>query len=165
MTILLSPLGGAGWQFFDNNGVPLSGGLLYTYSAGTTTPLTTYTTSAGSVANTNPIVLDSAGRPPNEIWLTGGYSYKFVLKTSASVTIWTMDNLGGLPSAGTQSKATATQGQTVFTGLTYTTGSNSLNVFVNGSKQIVTTNYTETNSTTVTFLTGLNAGDIVEFVQ
>ena len=80
MSINLSPLGGAGWQFFDNNGVPLSGGLLYTYLAGTTTPVATYTSASGSIANSNPIVLDSSGRPPNEIWLIGGTSYKFVLQ-------------------------------------------------------------------------------------
>jgi hypothetical protein len=165
MTINLSPLAGAGWQFFDNNGVPLAGGLLYTYSAGTTTPLATYTTATANVANTNPIVLDSAGRPPNEVWLNGNYSYKFVLKTSAGVTIWTMDNLSGLPSSGISTTATATSNQTAFTGLSYTVGNNSLKVFVNGSKQIITLNYTETSSTTVTFVTGLNAGDIVEFVQ
>jgi hypothetical protein len=164
MSVNLSPLGGAGWQFFDDNGVPLSGGLLYTYIAGTTTPLATYTSNTGLIANTNPIVLNSAGRPPNQIWLTP-VPYKFVLKTSASVTIWTMDNLTGLPAAGTQSTGTATQGQKIFTGLNYTVGNNSINVYVNGSKQIVTTNYTETNSSTITFVSGLNVGDVVEFLQ
>ena len=71
MAVNLSPLGGAGWQFFDNSGVPLAGGLLYSYEAGTTTPAPTYTTSAGTIAHTNPIVLDAAGRPPQEIWLSG----------------------------------------------------------------------------------------------
>jgi len=166
MAFNLSPLGGAGWQFFDNNGVPLSGGLLYTYQAGTTTQIATYTTQSGNIANSNPIVLDSSGRPPNEIWLNGAYNYKFVLQTSAGVQIWSMDNLGGgLPSSGTESNVTATAEQTVFTGLSYVTGNNSLKVFVNGSKQIITLNYVETNSSTVTFVSGLNAGDIVEFLQ
>jgi hypothetical protein len=165
MALNLSPLGGAGWQFFDNNGVPLAGGLLYSYAGGTTTPLATYTTASGSTANSNPIVLDSAGRPPSEIWLTAA-AYKLVLKTSTGVQLWSMDNITGLPSAGSQDDQSATAGQTVFTvGFTYTVGNNSLSVLVNGSKQIVTLNYTETNNTTVTFLTGLNAGDVVEFVQ
>jgi len=165
MAVNLSPLGGAGWQFFDNNGIPLSGGLLYTYLAGTTTPIATYTSASGSIANSNPIVLDSSGRPPNEIWLNGIYSYKFVLQNSSGSQIWSMDNLSGLPSAGTQSYVTATQGQTVFTGLSYNTGNNSMKVFVNGSKQIVNLNYTETNTSTITFLSGLNVGDVVEFLQ
>jgi hypothetical protein len=165
MSLNLSPLAGAGWQFFDNNGVPLSGGLIYTYIAGTTTPAPTYTSGSGVVANTNPIVLDAAGRPPAEIWLNGNYSYKFVLQTSLNVLIWTMDNLSGSPSAGTQSVAVATQGQTVFNGLNYTIGNNSMKVFVNGSKQVVTLNYVETSSGTLTFVSGLNVGDVVEFLQ
>ena len=71
MTVNLSALAGAGQQFFDNNGNPLSGGKLYTYAAGTTTPKTTYTSITGLTAHTNPIVLDSAGRvATGEIWLT-----------------------------------------------------------------------------------------------
>ena len=91
-SVLLSPVGN-GQQFFDNNGVPLSGGLIYTYQAGSSTPLTTYTTNAGTTPNTNPIILDAAGRCSNEIWLQFGYSYKFVLQTSAGVTLQTLDNL------------------------------------------------------------------------
>lgn len=166
MSVNLSPLGGAGWQFFNDNGVPLVGGLLYTYLAGTTTPAVTYTSSTGLTANSNPIVLNAAGRPPYEIWLDGINSYKLVLKTSTGTQIWVMDNITGLPAARSQNYQTATAGQTAFTvGFTYTPGNNSLNVLVNGSKQVVTLNYTETNSTTVTFLTGLNVGDIVEFIQ
>ena len=165
MALNLSPLGGAGWQFFDNNGVPLAGGLLYTYSAGTTSPLATYTASSGVTPNSNPIVLDAAGRPAGEIWLTAA-AYKLVLKTSTGVQLWSMDNITGLPSAGSQDDQVATAGQTAFTvGFSYTVGNNSLNVLVNGSKQIVTLNYVETSSTVVTFVSGLNAGDVVEFVQ
>jgi hypothetical protein len=165
MALNLSPLGGAGWQFFDNNGVPLAGGLLYSYAAGTTTPLATYTTSSGATANSNPIVLDSAGRPPNEVWLNP-VAYKLVLKTSVGVQLWVMDNIAGLPSAGQQDDQIATAGQTAFTvGFSYTVGNNSLSVLVNGSKQIVTLNYVETSSTIITFVDGLNVGDVVEFIQ
>ena len=99
MAVILSPLAGAGWQFFDDNGDPLTGGLLYTYAAGTTTPLASYTDSTGATANANPIVLDSAGRVSGEVWLTTGSSYKLVLKTSAGVTIWTNDNIAGVPAS------------------------------------------------------------------
>jgi microcystin-dependent protein len=95
MAVNLSPIGN-GQQFFDNNGVPLNGGLLYTYQAGSTTALTSYTDISGSIANSNPIVLDSAGRSSNEVWLTYGLNYKFVLKTSAGVTIGTYDNIYGI---------------------------------------------------------------------
>jgi hypothetical protein len=79
-------------QFFDLNGAPLSGGLLYTYEAGTTTPLASYTDSTGNFANTNPIVLDSRGEA--NVWLAGDI-YKFALYTSVGVLIWTVDNING----------------------------------------------------------------------
>lgn len=91
-SVLLSPVGN-GQQFFDNNGVPLNGGLIYTYQAGSSTPLSTYTTNSGTVPNSNPIILDAAGRTPQEIWLQTGYTYKFVIQTSAGVTLQTLDNL------------------------------------------------------------------------
>ena len=93
MSVSLSQYAGAGAQFFDNNGVPLAGGLIYTYAAGTTTPVATYTSSDGLTANANPIVLDSAGRTPAQIWLTENNSYKFALKTALDVTIKTDDNI------------------------------------------------------------------------
>jgi microcystin-dependent protein len=95
MAVNLSPVGNA-QQFFDNTGLPLNGGLIYTYQAGSTTPLATYTDINGTIANTNPIVLDSSGRLPNEVWLTYGFNYKFVVKTSAAVTLGTYDNLYGI---------------------------------------------------------------------
>jgi len=95
MSVNLSPVGGAAAQFFDNNGNPLSGGKLYTYAAGTTTPLAAYTTSTGNIPHTNPIILDSAGRVPGgQIWLTdGSVDYKFLLETSFSVLVGTFDNI------------------------------------------------------------------------
>ena len=95
MAVNLSPIGN-GFQFFDTNGVPLNAGKIYTYQAGSSTPLATYTDNAGLVANTNPIILGTDGRPPNEIWLSDGYFYKFILKDSSDVTIQTYDNLYGI---------------------------------------------------------------------
>lgn len=83
-------------QFFDSNGVPLSGGKLYSYAAGTTTPLATYTSSSGGTANTNPIILDSRGEA--NVWLNG-VSYKLKLTSSTDVEIWTVDNLNGADQA------------------------------------------------------------------
>lgn len=91
-SVLLSPVGN-GQQFFDNNGVPLSGGLIYQYQAGSSTLLTTYTTNNGTIANANPIVLDASGRSANEIWMQTGYSYKLVIQTSGGSTLQTLDNL------------------------------------------------------------------------
>lgn len=80
-------------QFFDQNGIPLAGGLIYTYAAGTTTPLATYTDSTASVQNTNPVVLDSGGFA--SIWL-GPSAYKIVAQNSTGVTVWTQDNVSNL---------------------------------------------------------------------
>lgn len=77
-------------QYFDDNGTPLAGGFLYTYYAGTSTNKATYTDATGDTAQTNPIVLDSAGRA--SIYLASG-AYKFVLKDSDGNTIWTEDNV------------------------------------------------------------------------
>jgi hypothetical protein len=97
MAVFLSPMGGVAAQFFNNDGTVLSGGKIYTYAAGTTTPLTSYTTSAGTIARTNPIILDSSGRVPGggEIWITSA-AYKFVLNDSTDALIATYDNIFGI---------------------------------------------------------------------
>ncbi len=84
----LSPV--AKMQFLDATGAPLAGGLVYTYAAGTTTPLATYTDSGGGTANSNPIVLDSRGEA--NIWLSAT-TYKFKLCDSTNTEIWTVDNI------------------------------------------------------------------------
>lgn len=99
MAVNLSALGGAGWQFFDSNGSPLSGGKLYTYAAGTTTPAATYTSSSGATPHANPIILDSAGRVASEIWLDEATDYKFALTTSADAPVWTKDDIYGIAGA------------------------------------------------------------------
>jgi hypothetical protein len=66
---------------------------LYTYAAGTTTPLTTYFDSTGTAANTNPIILDTRGEA--NVWLDSS-AYKFVLRTSNDTLIWTVDNISGV---------------------------------------------------------------------
>lgn len=141
MSVSISPVGGAGWQFFDNNGIPLAGGKLYTYQAGTTTPEATYTTSAGNIAHTNPIVLDASGRVSNgnEIWLTNGQSYKFVLKTSSDVQIWSVDDLTGINDFSSL-MPTIYNGQgngvtVAFTLPSAPTGEDNTNVYINGVYQ------------------------------
>jgi len=93
-TVNLAPIGN-GFQFFNANGQPLNSGLIYTYQAGSSTPFTTYTDKNGLIANPNPIVLGTDGRPPDGIWLLDGYFYKFILKDSNNNTIGTYDNLYG----------------------------------------------------------------------
>ena len=149
MTVGLSPVAGAGWQFFDANGVPLSGGRLYTYAAGTTTPQTTYTSSTGATANANPIELNSAGRVSGttEVWLDITVAYKFVLKTTDDVQLWSADDISGMagignplpvPSGGT-GRATATA-YAVICGGTTATGALQSIASVGTTGQVLTSN-------------------------
>jgi hypothetical protein len=135
--VSLSIFGGVGAQFFDNNGNPLSGGKIYTYEAGTTTPLATYTSSTGVTAHTNPIILDAAGRVPGgEIWNSFFNLYKFVLKTSADVTIATYDNVGGSFNTGSILANFTGNGATVaFTLASAPANENATNVYINGVYQ------------------------------
>lgn len=95
MAVNLSSFAGAGAQFFSGN-TPLAGGLIYSYFAGTTTPATTYTDSLGTVPASNPIVLDSQGKTTDEIWVTSGSVYKFVLKSATGVQLGVYDNISGI---------------------------------------------------------------------
>lgn len=75
-------------RFFTSAGLPLVGGKVYTYVAGTTTPQTTYTDATEATANANPIILDANGEC--DLWL-GSTSYKVKLTDSADVDQWTVD--------------------------------------------------------------------------
>jgi hypothetical protein len=174
MAVNLSPVGGVAVQFFTNSGAVLTGGKIFTYAAGTTTPQTTFTNASGSVPHSNPIILDASGRVPSgEIWLTDGFVYKFLLKDANDVLIGTYDNIAGINSnfvnfTNQQEIQTATAGQTVFTlaTTTYQPGTNSLSVFVDGVNQYgpgASYAYVETNSTTITFNSGLHVGAEVKF--
>ena len=131
-------------QIFGSDGLPLVGGKIYTYSAGTTTPLATYTDAGGLTANTNPIILNSLGQA--NIWLASASSYKFSVYTSADVLLYTVDNiatpidyislvtsLASPPPIGSTAPNTG-----AFTTLTATTGA------------ITTVNATTVNATSIT---------------
>lgn len=95
MAVLFSPWGNM--QFVDANGNPLVGGKIMTYTATSSTPLATYTDASGTVAQTNPIILNSRGAPTlGEIWLTSGLLYKFQLFDAANNLIDTVDNVSGV---------------------------------------------------------------------
>jgi hypothetical protein len=81
----------------DNSNVPLVGGKLFTYKAGTTTKQATYTDSNQTTQNTNPIILDSRGEA--DVWLDTSLSYKLVAAPANDTDpptnpIWTKDNIG-----------------------------------------------------------------------
>jgi hypothetical protein len=78
-------------QIFGTDGLPLVGGKIYTYAAGTSTPIATYTDFGAGTANTNPIILDSLGQA--NIWLINTTAYKFVVKDADDVLLYTVDNI------------------------------------------------------------------------
>ena len=152
-------------QYLDANGAPLAGGKVYYYIPYTTTAKNTWQDINLTILNTNPIILDSAG----ECIAWGSGAYRQQVYDVNDNLIWDQYTYGISPAGSNfisqEEVQTATQGQTVFTlaTITYVPGINSLVVFVNGSKQVTGTNYTETAGNAVTFVTGLNAGDVVDF--
>lgn len=140
----------------DSNGDPLSGAKLFIYEAGTTTKLTTYSDSALSVANANPLVADSAGRF-GDVYGNAD-DYKFVLTTSGDTDpptspIKTFDNYtisaassfsGGINASGYTEHLTNAQ-----TGTSYTilTGDRAKRVTFSNSNAVAVT-LPQANSTT-----------------
>jgi hypothetical protein len=108
-------------QYLTNGGLPLAGGKLYSYQAGTSTPLATYTDRSGSVANANPVVLDAAGRA--DVWLSVNVAYKLVLEDSAGNVLDSVDDYyaGADPAQLTAAGIVPSTGGT-YTGLVSFTG-------------------------------------------
>tara|TARA_R110002110_G_scaffold82712_2_gene215076 strand:- start:5298 stop:6488 length:1191 start_codon:yes stop_codon:yes gene_type:complete len=82
---------------FTNTGAVGEGFKYYFYTTGTTTPITTYSDSALSVANANPVVADANGRF-GEIWISSLSTTKVVLTDADDVTIETVDPVGSTSS-------------------------------------------------------------------
>lgn len=103
-------------QFFSNNGVPLALGSVCTYSSGTSTPLATFRDYTLGTAWPQCVPLDSAGRASTGIWLNPALLYRFVLKDSTGVTVWTADGVGaGAGGSGGGSSTLWTQnGSTIY---------------------------------------------------
>ena len=99
MTVSICPIWN-GTQFFDNGGLPLNGGQIFQYQAGSTSiQEPTYADSLGTIENANPIVLDSSGRIPVEMYLTNGVAYQLVLTLSDGTTVLAfVDNIIGVQS-------------------------------------------------------------------
>lgn len=87
---MASLLGVLRQRFFDDNGEPLAGGKVFSYQAGTSTPLATFVDEAGVAENDNPTILDSSGKA--DIWLKDG-NYKFVITDANDIVIDTIDNV------------------------------------------------------------------------
>lgn len=146
-------------QIFGTDGAPLVGGKIYTYAAGTSTPIATYTDSGAGTANTNPIILDSYGQA--NIWLLDTVSYKFVVKDATDVLLYTVDNItvpadlnsfASPPPIGSTTPNTGAFTTLSATSLTLTgTGASKLNVGSTAQRPTPVTGMVRYNSTTAKF--------------
>jgi hypothetical protein len=159
-------------QFFTAAGQPLVGGKVYTYAAGTTTPLATYTSSSASSANPNPIILD--GRGECNIWFSPASAYKIKLTDSNDVEIYVVDNItsAGYVSGGSIINSSIVNGTMSGSALSGVTIANSsINSSSINSSSINNTVIGATTPTTATFTTfsgswaSLPAGTRMLFVQ
>jgi hypothetical protein len=133
MAFFLAPVCNS--QIIDANGNPLVGGFIYTYLAGSTTPVATYTSNTGGTPQANPIVLNSLGLPASPIWLQSGLSYKFVVKDASLVTLETLDNIAGINDSATQDQWTLYAGTPTYVSATsFTLAGDQTNTFQIGRR-------------------------------
>lgn len=146
----MSPVG-IGITFLDFEGHMLVGGKLYTYIAGTSTLTATYTDNTLGVPNANPIILNSAGRLPNEIWWNSGTIIKFILTDANGGAVYTLDNIPGLNDAGFVSNSVWVTGPapTYVSATSFTVVGNQSSILPVGIR-IQTTNTSGTIYSTVT---------------
>lgn len=78
-------------QFFYANGQPMAGAQLFSYQAGTSTPVATFTDSTGGTPNSNPVIGNSRGEM--SVWITNNVAYKFVLEDPSGNIVWTRDQV------------------------------------------------------------------------
>ena len=125
-------------QYFTAGGIPLVGGKVYTYAAGTTTPLATYTTAAADTPNANPVILDSRGEA--SIFFSAA-NYKIVAKDSLDSTIWTQDNLPGDQAATIVANLAASTGSSLVGHIAAGTGAVATTVQAQLRKTIFSSNF------------------------
>ncbi|MGV0954728.1 MAG: hypothetical protein ACOYBR_10480 [Fluviibacter sp.] len=145
-------------QFFAADGTPLVGGKVYTYAAGTTTPLSTFTDASALTPNTNPIILDARGEC--NLWFATATSYKVILKDENDVLQWSVDNIATYGTIASQNSNNVTITGGTITGVTATfnlTGDVSGNAGTVTNGVYLTATQTLTNKT----ITGLASASTV----
>ncbi len=118
-------------QFSDSNGAPYSGGLVYLYVPSTTTPKASWKDPNQSVLNSNPVVLDSAGRAV----IFGNGQYREILQDQFGATVW--DTLTSTGIASNSVIIGGTSGGTV------------------NAQTVTATGFTSTNGQSISFIAGL----------
>lgn len=105
---------------FDNSGLIVAGGKLCSFASGTTTPAPTYSDAGLTVPNSNPVILDSAGRAT--VFLPAA-AFKFILKTAGTdstcntgTTLWTQDAVSAVPASSANVDVPGTAGEALSAG-------------------------------------------------
>ena len=91
MSVALAP--SPVFQGIGFGGLPLPGGKLFTYAAGTSTPQATYVDSTQTTPNANPVILNANGQA--NVWLVQGQTYKLILQDALGNQIWSVDQISG----------------------------------------------------------------------
>jgi hypothetical protein len=154
MTAALTPVPKI--QFFADDGTPLVGGKLYSYAAGTTTPLATYVSYVGTTANTNPVILDSRGEA--DVWLDNAL-YKLALYDADNALIWTVDNISSVNSGIFTGPVSGTTG--TFSGA-LTAASGAFSGAVSGTTGTFSAALNSASTLAVTGVSTLTAGAVVQ---
>jgi hypothetical protein len=153
--------------FYDRSGQPLDAGYIYIGTPGINpevSPITVYWDSSLTTTAAQPIrtlngYASRDGSPSNIIASQSPYS--ILIRDRTGALVYSDLNFTAPAYAFTQT-ITATAGQTLFNlSASYNPGSNDLQVYVNGLLMQKTADYTETSSTSLTFTSGLSAGDEV----
>jgi len=137
-------------SFTTSAGLPLVGGRVSTFDAGTSTPRQTWSDANQTAPNANPVILD--GRGEASIFWNG--AYKVVLADAAGVTIWTQDNVSSTSGAIiattiTASGAAALAGTLAVTGaVTFAGAVTAAGLVTANGGATVATNTTITSATT-----------------
>ncbi len=92
MTVVAYPASGL-FRAETNDGKPLAGGLLYSYAAGTSTPVTTYQDSGGTIPNTNPVVLNFRGEASVYLLFNVGYKLDLTDPSGNEIPGYPIDNI------------------------------------------------------------------------
>ena len=146
MTATLMPLLRA--KFFDSSNNPLSGGKVYTYAAGTSTPKTSYTDYSAGTPNANPVILNSLGEA--DIWLNGNYKINVTNSADVQLSGYPVDNITSIENLSNYYVTTGSSNAYVLT------VNPSLAAYAAGNLYRIKPNFTNTGAATIN-ISGLGA--------
>src|SRR5574344_827305 len=134
-------------HFTDQNGKPLAGGTLSTYTGSSTNPVQTYADYAGTVLNPVHITWDARGEC--QVFLNPRIVYIFVLKDMNGTEIYTVNGVtaSGSGSSGSNISITSTDSSVTITSTVATDGSIVYNLSIQNQIDTINTAITSEANT------------------